>query len=301
MSPTLYITPVVLIMVVSLSLHEDRASRLIIVSFILSYQIALIMWSLLRAGNIIVGRGRMIMALTAVVGMSTMAYRGLSLLFGWHEVTPFQSSDALTTLFYMINYLGMFFLSFGFVLTTVEQVAEQNRRMALQDPLTGLSNRRSLFQAMEKLFVKAEAESQPLSLMIIDVDLFKQVNDRFGHQAGDKVLKHVATTIKNRLRQNDIVARIGGEEFLAVLPDAPPEGAIQLAEALRKTMAERPLDYKGQEISVTISIGLYSSGSLAPNQTPDSVIASADKALYRAKMNGRNRVEISEIVSAASA
>jgi diguanylate cyclase (GGDEF)-like protein len=137
--------------------------------------------------------------------------------------------------------------------------------------------------------------------MIIDVDLFKQVNDRFGHQAGDKVLKHVATTIKNRLRQNDIVARIGGEEFLAVLPDAPPEGAIQLAEVLRKTMAERPLDYKGQEISVTISIGLYSSGSLAPNQTPDSVIASADKALYRAKMNGRNRVEISEIVSAASA
>jgi diguanylate cyclase (GGDEF)-like protein len=294
MSPVLYITPVVLMMIVSVALHEDRASRLIIASFILSYQIALIMWSLLRAGNIIVGRGRMIMALTCAVSMTIMAYRGLSLLFGWHEVTPFQSRDTLTTLFYMINYLGMFFLAFGFVLTTVEQGAEQNRRMALQDPLTGLANRRSLFEAMEKLFVKAEAESQPFSLMIIDVDLFKRVNDEFGHQAGDSVLKHVASTIKNRLRKDDIVARIGGEEFLAVLPETPPEGALQLAEELRHTMAEKPLVYKGEEIGVTISVGLYSSASLAPNLTPDAVIASADKALYRAKTNGRNRVEINE-------
>ncbi len=301
MSPILYITPVVLMFAVSLWLYEDRASRLIIASFILSYQIALIMWSLLHAGNIIVGRGRMIMALTAAVGMATMAYRGLAFLFGWHEVSPFQSRDTLTTIFYMINYLGMFFLAFGFVLTTVEQGAEQNRRMALKDPLTGLSNRRSLFQSMERLFAKAEVESQPLSLMIIDIDLFKQVNDQFGHQAGDKVLKHVAAMIKNRLRQKDIVARIGGEEFLAVLPDTRPEGAIQLAEELRQALVDKPLDYKGQEIGVTISIGLYSSGSIAPNQTPDSVIASADKALYRAKTNGRNRVEICEIVSASSA
>jgi diguanylate cyclase (GGDEF)-like protein len=243
----------------------------------------------------------MIMAIACVAGILTMAYRGFSFLFGWHEVTPFQFRDTLTTVFYMINYLGMFFLAFGFVLSTVEQAAEQNRRMALIDPLTGLFNRRALFEAMEKLFFKAEAEGQPLSLMIMDVDLFKQVNDVYGHQAGDIVLKRVANTINGRLRHGDIVGRIGGEEFLAVLPETPPEGALQLAEELRRTMAAESVIFKEQKIQVTISVGLYSSVSLVSSQTPDSAIASADKALYRAKNNGRNRVETNQVMTAISA
>ena len=301
MEPALYITPVVLMLVVSLILIDDRHSRLIIASFIISYQIALILWALVRPGNTFVGRGRMIMSLACIVGMLTMAYRGVSFLVGWHEVTPFQSRDVLTTLFYMINYLGMFFLAFGFVLTTVEQGAEQNRRMALIDPLTGMFNRRALFESMDKLFTKAEAAGQPLSLMIMDVDLFKQVNDRYGHQVGDLVLKRVANTINGRLRKDDIVGRIGGEEFLAVLPDTPPEGAIRLAEELRETMAAESIVFKEETIQVTISVGLYSSVSLASSQTPDSVIASADKALYRAKTNGRNRVEVHKVMAAISA
>ncbi|MES9866026.1 MAG: GGDEF domain-containing protein [Candidatus Thiodiazotropha sp. LLP2] len=301
LAPAFYVIPVFLMLIVSLLLIDDRASRLIIASFILSYQIALMLWVLLRKGSVFVGRGRMIMALACVVGMSTMAYRGLSLWFGWHEVTPFQSRDTLTTLFYMINYLGMFFLAFGYVLTTVEQIAEQNRCMALVDPLTGLSNRRALFEVMDKLFSKAEADGQPLSLMIIDVDLFKLVNDRHGHQVGDMVLKHVATTIRERLRKDDIVGRIGGEEFLVVLPETPKDGAKPLAEELRLSMASKSLVNNGQEIGVTISIGLYCSECLGSSQTPDSVIASADKALYQAKNKGRNRVEINEVMSAFSA
>jgi len=297
-SPALYVTPVVLMLIVSLVFLHDRESRLIIASFILSYQIAMILWSLLQADNIIDGRGRMIMALTCVVGMSTMAYRGLSLWLGWHEVTPFQSRDTLTTLFYMINYLGMFFLAFGFVLSTVEQSAELNRRMALEDPLTGLSNRRALFEAMDGLFSRTVAAGQPLSLMIIDVDLFKQVNDRFGHQAGDAVLQQVATTIKQRLRCRDILGRFGGEEFLAVLPDTPSEGAKRVAEELCKSLASKPVVVDGQEIRVTISVGLTSEWRLASTQTPDAMIAAADQALYRAKENGRNRVEITEVAMA---
>ncbi|MEW8028181.1 MAG: GGDEF domain-containing protein [Candidatus Thiodiazotropha sp.] len=297
-APVLYITPVVLMLLVSLVLHDDRESRLIIASFILSYQISLILWALIRVDNIFFGRGRMIMALTCLVGMSAMVYRALALWFGWHEVTPFQSRDSLNTLFYMINYLGMFFLAFGFVLSTVEQSAEQNRRISLEDHLTGLANRRALFEVLNKLFAIAESAGRPLSLMIIDIDHFKQVNDRFGHQAGDAVLQHVATTIKNRLRSNDIVGRIGGEEFLAVLPDSPPEGAIQVAEELRQAVAAKPVITVGQEIAVTISIGLYSSDCLPSTQTPDTVIATADKALYLAKTNGRNRVELAEISTA---
>ncbi|MEJ2622707.1 MAG: GGDEF domain-containing protein [Candidatus Thiodiazotropha sp.] len=301
MEPVFYITPVALMLIVSLLLVDDRSSRLTIASFILSYQITLILWALVRPGNAFVGRGRMIMAIACVAGILTMAYRGLSFLFGWHEVTPFQFRDTLTTVFYMINYLGMFFLAFGFVLSAVEQGAEQNRRMALIDPLTGLFNRRALFEAMDNLFLNAEAEGQPLSLMIMDIDLFKQVNDVYGHQVGDIVLKRVASTISGRLRHGDIVGRIGGEEFLAVLPETLPEGAMQLAEELRQTMAAELIIIKEQEIQVTISVGLYSSVSLASAQTPDSVIAAADKALYRAKSNGRNRVETNQVITAISA
>lgn len=299
MAPVLYLLPVVLMLIVSLAWFDDRETRLILASFILSYQIALILWGLLRVGHIIVGRGRMIIALTCLVGMSMMIYRALALWFGWHDVTPFQSRDSLNTLFYMINYLGMFFLAFGFVLSTVEQSAEQNRRISLEDPLTGLANRRALFENMERLFNRAESSGQPLSLMVIDVDHFKQVNDRFGHQVGDAVLQHVATTIKHRLRSNDIVGRIGGEEFLAVLPESPPDGAKRVAEELRHSVASKPVVADNQEVGVTISIGLYSSARLLSSQTPDSVIATADEALYRAKTNGRNRVEIVEVPAPA--
>ncbi len=300
-APALYITPVILMLIVSVVLLDDRESRLIVASFILCYQIALILWVLLRSGNLIVGRGRIIMAMTLVVGMSAMAYRALALLVGWHEVSPFQSRDSLNTVFYMINYLGMFFLAFGFVLKTVEQSAEQNRRIALEDPLTGLANRRALFDAMDKLCSIAESAGQSLSLMIIDVDFFKQVNDRFGHQVGDTVLQHVATTIQRRLRNNDIVGRIGGEEFLAVLPGTPIAGAIRVAEELRRTLDSEPVTVDGQEIKVTISIGLYSTERLVSSQTPDAMIATADEALYRAKTNGRNRVEVADVSMPESA
>ena len=289
-----YVLPVVLMLLVSLVFLSERGPRLVLASFILSYQIALILWAITRPGKLIVGRGRMIMVITLIVGFSVMFYRGLSLSLGWHEVSQFQSRDPLTTYFYLCNYLGMFFLAFGFVLKTVEQTAEENRRIALQDPLTGLANRRALFDAMGKLFSIAVSDRQSLSVMIIDVDYFKRVNDQFGHQVGDAVLQHVAITIKKRLRCNDIVGRIGGEEFLAVLPHTPMAGALSVAEELRQTLESESVTVDGHEISVTISIGLYSIQRLVSSHTPDSMIASADEALYRAKAKGRNRVEVAE-------
>ena len=292
MAPVLYITPVILMFIASMLLADDRETRLIIASFILSYQTAMILWALLRGGYTVVGRGRMIMATTVLVVVVTYTYRGLAMWIGWHEVAPFQSRDVLTTIFYLINYLGMIFIAFGFVLSTVEQSAEQNRRFALEDPLTGLSNRRALFDAVDKLCARAEAAELPLSLMVIDVDHFKQVNDRYGHLVGDAVLQHVATTIQDRLRSNDIVGRIGGEEFLAVLPDTPPDGAKRVAEELLQTMASKSFLNEGEEIGVTISVGLYSSARLRSSQTLDAMIAMADEALYKAKAKGRNRIEV---------
>lgn len=291
MAPALYLLPVALVFLVSVVYVDDRGARLIIASFVLSYQIVLILWALLWAGTPIVGRGRMIMATTCVIGMSAMMFRALALWLGWHEVTPFQSADSLNTLFYMINYLGMFFLAFGFVLTTVEQSAEENRLIARSDVLTGLANRRALFETMDGLFANGSATGKPLGLMLIDVDFFKQVNDRYGHQTGDAVLQKVAATIRDGLRDGDIVGRFGGEEFLVLLPDTSPKDAYEKAETLRQSVAAAGVTVDGHSIRVTVSIGLFATAGLEATQTADSMIATADAALYQAKDNGRDRVE----------
>jgi diguanylate cyclase (GGDEF)-like protein len=301
MAPLLYVLPVLLMALVSLALIQERTARLSIASLILSYQIALILWTLLKSGASIVGRGRLIMMAAVTVSLSMMLYRFIVLGFGWQEASPFQSKDSLNTIFYMVNYLGMFFVAFGFVLSSVEQAADQNRRLALKDPLTDVANRRALFEAMNPLFSKAGEIGLPMSLLILDIDLFKLINDRFGHQVGDVVLQQVATRIQERLRNQDILGRFGGEEFLIILPDTPPEGAKQLATDLCHAMASEPIIVTNQEIMVSISVGLFSSPQLSRTETPDLCIALADEALYRAKANGRNRVEIAASALAKSA
>lgn len=287
----LYVAPVLAMFLASVIFLDDRETRLVLASFVLVYQLSLLLWNLPRAGFMIRGRGCTIMAVAAAVGLAAMGYRGLSLGLGWHELAAFQSRDTLNTLFYLVNYLGMLFLVFGFVLHTAEQSAERNLRLSLEDPLTGLANRRALFQRMDAAFERGRQMQLPLSLMVIDVDHFKKVNDRFGHQVGDAVLQHVAAMIEQRFRSEDITGRLGGEEFLVVLPDTSLEDATAVAEELRKGLAVQPKVVDEKAIQVTISIGVSGVEGLSELDTPDSLIAAADEAVYLAKSNGRNRVE----------
>lgn len=289
--PALYAAPVVLITVVSLVFLDDRQLRLIINSLIAVFQLAVILWLLVKPGRIIVGRGRTIMVAALIMGIVVMAYRALALKTGWHEVSAFQARDSLNTLFYMAAYLVMFFLAFGFVLSTVEQASEQNRLFALEDALTQLPNRRAIFDALDQQSAQAVRAVQPFSLLILDIDHFKEINDRYGHQAGDAVLQHVAEVIRGRLRAQDIPGRIGGEEFLAVLPNTSPKGALRIAEELRLAIAGSPAMVDGREIPVTTSIGVFGANRLGAADTPDAMVSTADQALYRAKRSGRNRVE----------
>jgi diguanylate cyclase (GGDEF)-like protein len=188
----------------------------------------------------------------------------------------------------------MFFLAFGFVLSSVEQASEQNRRFALEDALTELPNRRAIFDALHRQAAQAVRAGQPFSLLIMDIDHFKNVNDQYGHQAGDVVLQHVAEVIRGRLRAQDIAGRLGGEEFVAVLPNTGPEGALRIAEELRLTLAGSPAIVDGREILVTTSIGVFGARRLVAADTPDAMMSTADQALYRAKRSGRNRVEAGE-------
>jgi diguanylate cyclase (GGDEF)-like protein len=175
-----------------------------------------------------------------------------------------------------------------------KQLAQALSRMqdlAMVDELTGLKNRRAFFDDAEPAVAAARRRKQPIAVALLDLDFFKDVNDTYGHAVGDLVLKEVARRITGTLREEQIVGRLGGEEFVALLPDTTPAQALIAIERVRKAIGatQIPLPGGGPAITVTIS------GGIAPvleDEGLESVIDLADKAMYRAKGLGRDRVEV---------
>lgn len=168
-----------------------------------------------------------------------------------------------------------------------ELLEEANARLKVladHDELTGLYNRRVLMARLKEEFHRALRYDQPLSLLMIDVDGFKEYNDTYGHSAGDEVLQQVAYRIKMMLRAGDLPARYGGEEFAVVLPNTTLTGAVALAERLRQAIERAPWPLR----PLTISVGVAAQTAAA--EEPHTLIATADEALYEAKRAGRNRV-----------
>ena len=163
------------------------------------------------------------------------------------------------------------------------------REMASTDPLTGVANRRSIEQAGEQAIERARAAREPLSALALDVDHFKQVNDRHGHLTGDKVLARIAGTCRDALRHFDLLGRTGGEEFLVLLPRTRLDHALPIAERLRTAIAALDCSDIADDLHLSISIGM---AQLEPSDAHlKDLVARADAALYRAKANGRNRIE----------
>ena len=166
------------------------------------------------------------------------------------------------------------------------------RKLAFRDDLTGLYNHRYFQEVFEAEIHRATRYSHPVSLLILDIDFFKQVNDTYGHPAGDDVLRQVSQTMVKLVRHCDIVARYGGEEFAIVLPETGTSGAKVLAQRIRRGIEQQQTSIKGQQIGVTVSVGVSSSDIEGIEHTRPVLIDRADKALYTAKRNGRNRVEV---------
>ncbi len=166
------------------------------------------------------------------------------------------------------------------------------RKAAATDTLTGLMNRRAFLEAMERESSRASRHMFPMSVLLLDVDHFKKVNDTRGHDAGDAVLQGVARVLRGIARKSDLVARWGGEEFVVALPQTAETGARIAAERIRRALADA--SYKlpgGDTIPVTASVGLASIGA-ADRFDFEEILARADKAMYAAKARGRNRVEV---------
>ncbi|MBY5362404.1 PleD family two-component system response regulator [Rhizobium leguminosarum] len=167
---------------------------------------------------------------------------------------------------------------------------KQTIELAVTDPLTGLYNRRYLDNHLNVLFNRSMARGRPLSVLITDIDRFKHVNDTYGHDGGDEVLREFASRVRSTIRGADLACRHGGEEFVVVMPDTSPEIAATVAERLRAAIESAPfmLKHSGEALNVTASFGIAS--RIASVLTPDQLIKQADLALYEAKNTGRNRV-----------
>jgi diguanylate cyclase len=168
------------------------------------------------------------------------------------------------------------------------QHMEEQRQKALLDPLTALPNRAAWNERLELEMARWQRYGGDLLLAVVDIDHFKRINDEYGHLAGDKVLKIIASELHKRLRKTDFIARFGGEEFAVLIPATPMAGGLQLLETLRNGIAECPFHFRGERVTITLSAGI---SAFADTERSEQVFERADQALYRAKRGGRNCVE----------
>ncbi len=169
-----------------------------------------------------------------------------------------------------------------------ERTVKAHKTAASIDPLTGLFNRRGFSELTSRMIAREQAAGRPVTVLIFDIDHFKSVNDRFGHPAGDEILKLFANVLVHTLRITDIVGRIGGEEFAAMLP-CPVDEAVIAAERVRTVFASAGVQVDDTPLATSVSIGVAGGPT---GVDLNALLAAADTALYRAKRGGRNRVEL---------
>jgi diguanylate cyclase (GGDEF)-like protein len=201
------------------------------------------------------------------------------------EVTANSALNASTAMVYMVVAL-VFQLTL--VTLVVSRLVTDLKRASRHDALTGLLNRRAIDEALAAEAQRARRLAVPFSVLMVDVDRFKPINDTHGHAAGDRALQHLATLLTSQMRDIDRVGRYGGEEFVVLLPGTPQEHACGLAQRLCEKVAAVPPMWGDAPLPVTVSIGVAE--WLGDSDTLPSLLARADSALYRAKEDGRNRV-----------
>ena len=189
----------------------------------------------------------------------------------------------------------LFTIAIAFILLAMakERTEHRHKTAALVDPLTGIANRRAFLQDGEAHLKRHAADPRPTAVMLLDLDNFKSINDRFGHAVGDRVLEIFADVSSGCLRRVDLFGRFGGEEFAALLRDTTRERATAVAEQIRVSFADAAREVDGRPVAATVSIGIVISHDAVLDLS--ALLAQADHALYRAKDAGRDRVEIASI------
>ncbi|HEY0837386.1 MAG TPA: GGDEF domain-containing protein [Azospirillum sp.] len=205
--------------------------------------------------------------------------------------------STVQTLAFLESSIAILVIGIGFIIMTTERLQAELRQAATYDTLTGIFNRRAFLALAEAAFARNRRSGKEFALLLIDIDHFKRINDSFGHQAGDEVLRAFAGAVTSELRQSDVFGRYGGEEFCVLLPDTRLDGALVVAERLRMSLRDLVVEHEGNLISTSISIGVADTESGAASF--DDILSEADRALYRAKATGRDRVVGATVAEAA--
>ncbi len=216
----------------------------------------------------------------------------LALLLPWSPSNKILGSVWLTVLSFEAL---LFTISVAFILLAMakERTELRHRNAAMLDPLTGIANRRAFLQDAQSLAKRHVANPRPTAVLLIDLDHFKSINDRFGHALGDRVLEVFTDSARQSVRSSDLFGRLGGEEFAAVLRDSSREWAVAVAQRIRETFASAAQEVDGRPVGATVSIGVAHCQEAAFDVA--EMLAQADQALYFAKERGRNRVEVASL------
>lgn len=276
---------------------DQFSSRVAVSAMVLSFQVFLIQRELVRhyrSANI--GQGIQFLLAGVVLELITMLLRAAGAFASMTQNSNILQSSLVQTLTFMVAFVAILITSMGFVFMAKDRADAINLRLATQDALTGAANRRSIMALLEQALAQATQSNpkhnpQALAILMLDIDHFKKVNDNYGHLGGDQVLRHIVNVINQHLGQQGVLGRYGGEEFLLLLPKTQPAQALELAQTVCQAVQAAPCPWEDGEILSTISIGLWC-GHPSPQQNLDQLVGAADCALYHAKENGRNRVEV---------
>jgi len=237
--------------------------------------------------------GEWIVALSLLVSIFAGLLRGTESLLHQFDITEtsiftYQGTQAM---YLLINLLAIVFIALGLIVLSQDRLRADLENIAAQDALTGVQSRRLILQMLDKLLASVSRQGMPLAILMVDIDHFKQVNDQYGHLAGDEVLVSVVRALERNIRKDAFIGRYGGEEFLILLPDTDVQQLEMIAERLRQLVERTRYDYRGQIIQVTISIGAMVVTKDNVSECEDPLLL-ADKALYTAKKQGRDCVVI---------
>jgi len=232
-----------------------------------------------------------------VIAIVIMSTASLLVQIGWLDYTPIFNGQSNTYMSVSATIGTIYYTFYEVTIMASLIIAWQSREhnvvhLSLTDPLTGVANRRHILELLDQELTQRRRLDNHLGLIMLDIDHFKQINDKYGHQTGDQVLAAAAAALNACLRQNDRIGRYGGEEFLIILPDSSPEDSLRVAERCRREIANLFIPAK-PDLSLTASFGVACQRRHDIAYS-DLLIQQADDAMYQAKKNGRNRVEIAK-------
>lgn len=274
---------------VSALFAHDPAARGVWGSLVLAAGMALVAVYAWKPTPEVSGATRGLFVGSFVIGILALLGRAASSAFSPELAASSAPTSTLLTLPLLAGFATILASSVSFLLMQTERAEHAANQLASTDPLTGAYNRRTFHDLFGKALSRARRLEKPVSVIMLDLDHFKSVNDTYGHLVGDRVLRRFADVVRSQLRQEDVLVRYGGEEFCVLLPDIDGPGAVTLAGRIRDAVEREPFVVDGQSIRVTTSAGVAARIDEGPEQM-DDLVDRADEALYIAKRRGRNRV-----------